>query len=303
MQETEQERRPWTKLIILFLYVLLLGIVTVLGGDDDMAMNMDNPNTIMLLKVLQAVSVILLFIFPALLFSLFWTKSRVHYLGITTKPGFVTLIISAAGMLLAMPLINWLSEINQHMSLPQMFSGIETWMKHSEEKAGILTDAFTKGTSIGVLLLNLFVIAFMAALSEELFFRGVLQKVIVECTRNKHIGVWFSAIIFSAFHMQFYGFIPRMLMGAFLGYLFLWSGSLWPGILAHFINNGMAVLLIWLANKGVISADADKVGIQPGEWIYAAVSAVMVIISLVAVYLIEQKRKRTKTENTDPLVS
>lgn len=299
MQHTEQERRPWIKLIILFLYILLLGVVIVLGGDDEMAMNMDNPNTIILLKLFQAVSVVLLFVFPALLFTIFWTQKGVSYLGITTKPAFITLLIAGAGMLLAMPFINWLSEVNQHMKLPEIFSGIETWMKQSEEKAGLLTEAFTKGTSVGVLLLNLFVIAFMAALSEELFFRGVLQKVIVECTRNKHLGVWFSAIIFSAFHMQFYGFIPRMLMGAFLGYLFLWSGSLWPGILAHFVNNGMAVLLIWLSNRGVISPDVDKVGNQPGEGIYVLVSAVMVVISLVAVYLIEQKRKNVKAEKLE----
>ena len=133
-----------------------------------------------------------------------------------------------------------------------MLNGIEIWMKNSEEKAKVLTDAFTEGDSLGVLFLNLIVIALLAALSEELFFRGVLQKVLIECTRNKHLGVWIGAIIFSAFHMQFYGFLPRMLMGAFLGYLFLWSGSLWLGIFAHFINNGMAVLIIWLINKNVI---------------------------------------------------
>jgi membrane protease YdiL (CAAX protease family) len=178
------------------------------------------------------------------------------------------------------------------MQLPEAFSGIETWMKDSEAKAEVLTKGFTKGTSAGALILNLFVIAFMAALSEEIFFRGLFQKVAIECFKNKHVGVWFGAIIFSAFHMQFYGFVPRMLMGAYLGYLFLWSGSLWLGILAHFLNNGMAVFLIWLMNRGVISADADKVGIQQGELIYVAISTILVIGSLVLVYRMEQKRKK-----------
>jgi membrane protease YdiL (CAAX protease family) len=130
----------------------------------------------------------------------------------------------------------------------------------------------------------------MAAFSEELFFRGILQKVLNECVSNKHIGVWIGAALFSAFHMQFYGFLPRMLMGAYLGYLFLWSGSLWPGILAHFINNGMAVLLMWMSNRGDIKVDADKVGIQENEWVFVLISFVMVSLSLYLVYNNEKKK-------------
>jgi membrane protease YdiL (CAAX protease family) len=235
--------------------------------------------------------VIILFILPAILFSVFWTQSKIHYTGITTKPVLNTLLIAGVGMIFAMPAINWLSELNQQMQLPQSFSGIETWMKNSEAKAAVMTEIFTKGTSIGKLILNLFVVAFMAALSEEIFFRGILQKVLIECTRNKHIGVWIGAIIFSAFHMQFYGFFPRMLMGGYLGYMFLWTGSLWPGIVAHFLNNGMAVFLVWLSNRGVISADADKIGAEGNQWIYALVSMIMVALSLALVYMLEKKRK------------
>ena len=162
--------------------------------------------------------------------------------------------------------------------------------QNSEEKAKVLTDAFTKGTSVGSLISNLFVVAFMAALSEELFFRGILQKVLIECTKNKHVGVWIGAALFSAFHMQFFGFLPRMLMGAFLGYLFLWSGSLWPGIIAHFCNNGMAVFLSWMMNRESIAADADQIGSKDGEIMYAAISTLMVIGSLFLVYKIEKKR-------------
>lgn len=265
-------------------------------------MNLDNPNTIATLKIIQGLSVLVVFVFPAILFAVFWTKPRIHYLGVTTKPAITTLMIAGIGMLLAMPMINWLSDANQHLNLPEALSGIETWMQQSEEKAKILTEAFTKGTSVSVLILNLIVIALMAALSEELFFRGVLQKVLIDCTRNKHIGVWIGAILFSAFHMQFFGFLPRMLMGAYLGYLFLWSGSLWPGIFAHFINNGMAVVLIWLVNRRAISDNADKVGIEEGEWLYVATSVATVIITLFLVYRIEKKRKEVQSiSQTEPL--
>jgi len=298
MQNNEPERQSWLKLSFIFLYILALGSLTVMGGDNDISMNLDNPNAIAVLKIIQGVSVLIVFILPAVLFAVFWTKSGFRYLGVTTKPAFTTLLLAGMGMLLAMPMINWLSDINQHMKLPEALNGIQTWMQHSEDNAKLLTDALTKGTSIGVLILNLFVIALLAALSEELFFRGILQKVLIECIHNKHIGVWLAAIIFSAFHMQFFGFLPRMLMGVYLGYLFLWSGSLWPGIFAHFLNNGMAVFIVWLANRGAIADNADQVGIQEGEWIYVATSIVMVAISLFLVFRIEKKRKDLQLLNS-----
>lgn len=291
MQNPEQERHSWLKLSALLGILLFIAILTIFGGDADAEMNYDNHNLITVLKLLQAVFVVFIFILPAVLIAMFWTKSKIHYLGLTRRPSALTMILAGMGILLAMPLINWLAEMNQHMHLPEAFSGIETWMKSSEAKAAELTEAFTKGTSIGDLLLNLFVIAFMAALSEEIFFRGVLQKISIECFRNRHIGVWFGAIIFSAFHMQFFGFVPRMLMGVYLGYLFLWSGSLWPGILAHFLNNGMAVFLVWLSNRGVISVDIDKVGIHESELIYVGVSVVFVLVSLLLVYRTEKNNQ------------
>ena len=290
MQNNELESQSGLKLISLLTFIFAFGLFTVLGSNDDIPMNLDNSATIAVLKIIQGFSVLIIFVLPAVLFSVFWTKPGIHYLGITSKPSFSSLLISGLLMLLSLPLINWLADINQHLKLPEMLNGIEIWMKNSEEKAKVLTDAFTEGDSLGVLFLNLIVIALLAALSEELFFRGVLQKVLIECTRNKHLGVWIGAIIFSAFHMQFYGFLPRMLMGAFLGYLFLWSGSLWLGIFAHFINNGMAVLIIWLINKNVIPENIEKVGIQSGEWIYAVMSLLILITGLLLVYKKESKK-------------
>ncbi len=291
MENIEQERKPWLKLIVVLAYIFVFGLITAISSGGDIKLNMNDANVLNLLKFAQAIGVILIFILPAVLFALLWTKQKIHYLGLTTQPALSTAIIAGAGMLLAMPMINWLAEMNSQMHLPAALSGIETWMKNSEAAAAQITEAFTKGTSVGVLIINLIVIAFMAALSEELFFRGILQKVLIECTRNKHVAVWIGAALFSAFHMQFYGFVPRMLMGGYLGYMFLWSGSLWPGIIAHFINNGVAVFLVWLSNRGTISVDADKIGVENNEWVYVIMSAVMVVTSMVLVYRNEMRRK------------
>lgn len=284
MQNNEKESGSGIKLLAVLAYILALAIITVFNGKGDIAMNLDNPKTVAILKILQAASVLFLFIIPALLFAFYWTEEKIDYLGVKVQPKLSTLFISATGMLLALPMINWLAQLNEAMQLPEFLSSIELWMKKSEESAAVLTDALTKGDTLDVLLLNLFVIAFMAAFGEELFFRGLLQKVLLSKIANKHMAIWIGAAIFSGFHMQFYGFFPRMLMGAYLGYLFLWSGSLWPGILAHFTNNGMAVYLIWLENRGSIAMDTDKVGARESELVFVLISAVMVVMSLLLVY-------------------
>ncbi|MEI6487308.1 MAG: CPBP family intramembrane glutamic endopeptidase [Bacteroidota bacterium] len=299
MQNLDEERHSWLKLSIILFVLVSLGLLTYLASLLNVKINYDDADEIFKMKLEQLISVVIIFILPPILFAIFWTKKGIHYLGITRTPILSTALLAGLGMLLAMPLINWLAEMNQGMHLPEAFRGMETWMKSSEVQAGEITDAFTKGTSVGVLILNLFVIAFMAAVSEELFFRGMLQKVLIECTRNKHIGVWIGAALFSAFHMQFYGFVPRMLMGAYLGYLFVWSGSLWPGMIAHFINNGVAVFAVWLSNRGAIGVDADKIGSNDNEWVFVLTSALLVALSLVLIY----RKEKKKTQETQLLNS
>ncbi len=295
MEHIEKERNSKLKLALILGYLLLLGILTGLSADKDISINLEDTKVIAFLEIVQAISVILLFVLPAVLIAALWTKPGIHYLGITTKPAVTTMLLAGLGILLAVPLINWLADMNSHLQLPAALGVVEEWMKKSEAEAKLLTDAFTKGTSIGSLILNLFIIAFLAAVCEEIFFRGLLQKVLMECIKNKHIAIWIGAIIFSAFHMEFYGFVPRMLMGAYLGYLFYWSGSLWPGMIAHFVNNGMQVFLVWLGNRGAIAADAaDKIGVDDNQGITVIVSIVLVAMSLFLVNKIEKKRKGGK---------
>jgi membrane protease YdiL (CAAX protease family) len=290
MQNIEKERHSWVKLVIILLFLSGLGAMSA-SSSGDIKINLDDQNFVATLKILQAASVIFLFILPAVLFAIFFTQTRMRYLGILTKPGWKTLAISGLGMVLALPLINGLAEMNQHLHLPASLHHMEEWMIQSEAQLKNLTEAFMKGTSMTTLFVNLFVVAFLAALSEELFFRGVVQKVLIECFNNKHVGVWIGAILFSSFHLQFFGFFPRMLMGAYLGYLFVWSGSLWPGIFAHFLNNGLATYGAWLMNRGSISKDVDTFGSDQQELIYVIVSAVLVVISLVLVYRTEKKKQ------------
>ena len=139
----------------------------------------------------------------------------------------------------------------------------------------LVTEIFLIMESPADLLLNLFVIGFIAALSEEVFFRGALQRVLIEWTGSVHKGVWIAAVIFSAIHLQFYGFFPRMVLGAMLGYMFVWSGSLWIPIFAHFINNAVGVLLNYYVQKGKIPEEIENIGSASGEVVVLIMSVVL----------------------------
>ena len=124
---------------------------------------------------------------------------------------------------------------------------------------------------------NLIMIGLLPAIGEELVFRGVVQKIFHQWSRNIHIAIWTTAFVFSAMHMQFYGFLPRMVLGGMLGYMLAWSGSLWLPIFAHFVNNAGAVVFMYLFQKGVTDIDPDKVGTE-SDWMEVIVSVVLSIL-------------------------
>ncbi len=139
--------------------------------------------------------------------------------------------------------VSFLNQWNQSIVLPESLRAIENWMRSLEDSAMQTTHLLLSGGSTVNLILNLVIIAAFAALSEEIFFRGALQQFLQEKYRNGHAAVWISSLIFSVIHFQFYGFFPRLVLGALLGYLFLYTRNLWIPILVHFINNATVIVL------------------------------------------------------------
>ena len=165
--------------------------------------------------------------------------------------------------------------LNGNMQLPEILKGVEEWMRSSEDRAAELTKAFLQMDNLNDLLYNLFLIAVLPAIGEELIFRGIIQRSINESNKNYHWGVWISAILFSALHMQFYGFIPRLFLGAFFGYLYVWTKTLWAPIFAHFLNNGMAVLLTYIYGHETIEKEIDQLGTTEDTYGYLAFAVVV----------------------------
>jgi hypothetical protein len=177
------------------------------------------------------------------------------------------------------------------MKLPHFLSGVEQWMKQSEQLADKVTKLFLITNSSGVWLVNLLVMALLPALGEEMLFRGLIQRYMIGLTRNTHAAIWITACIFSAFHLQFYGFIPRLLLGALLGYLFVWSGNLWVPVLVHFINNALGVSIYYFAPAMASSNDLDHFGTSGDTCIYTFLSAI--IVALLLWYMRKQLLKKS----------
>ena len=250
-----------TKLVLIFVVAftgLLLSSVAILLCANYL-------NNMVVMKWLQLIQTAFTFVLPAFLLAHF-VGQGISYLKFTPIRSSLMWFGVILMMPLALPAVNWLKSLNDMVVLPHFMSGVELWMQQMEHQSELLTEKFLSVSSYSALALNLLVMAAIPALGEELFFRGLLQTVLGE-KLNRHLAVWITAFIFSAIHLQFYGFLPRFLLGAALGYLFLFSGSIWASIVAHFINNALAVLLFFLTFNGYLTFDMDALGTQNTWWL------------------------------------
>lgn len=215
-----------------------------------------------------------------------------------------SMVLAVVVMLVALPAINLLAHINQQMTLPAFLEPLEAWMKRQEETAQLLTEQFMQITTYSGLIINLLLMALLPAVAEELTFRGVLQKLLqgtkvaeAQSCKVPHVAIWCSAILFSAIHLQFYGFLPRMLMGALFGYALAWTGSLLAPILMHFTNNAAAVVLYFISLRaGWDMKQIDAIGTNNTLWL----GVVSMVITIVGIYAF---RRSTTISNASSRIS
>lgn len=214
-------------------------------------------------QLLQSIG---MFVLPPIAFGYLCSEKTRAFLHFDRKINWHQVLLVVLFMVIIIPAINLLTNLNQHLVLPKTFAGLEAWMRNSEEQITKLTEQLLNVHTLPALAFNIFVVAMIPALGEELFFRGALQGIFRQ-KMNVKIAIWLTAIIFSAIHMQFYGFFPRMLLGAFFGYLLFWSESMWLPIVAHFTNNGIAVVFYYLQYNGYNVPNIDTIGTGTTLWL------------------------------------
>lgn len=242
-----------------------------------------NPAMVDALKAMQIISMAGGLLLPALLYILLTEKSISGHL-VVRRTGISLLLL--AGVLLIIvgqPVIGYSYEWNSQLKLPSSLAGLENWMRSMEDDAAHITDAFLGTVTIGGFLMNLFMIALLPAFAEEILFRGVLARLLRDWTGSMHLAVVLSALIFAGVHMQFFGFLPRFLLGMGLGYLYFWSGNIWVPIAAHFTNNLLSVVVEFLYKRGMTSMNSEQFGSFEG-WGWVAGSILLTSTLLYYIY-------------------
>jgi len=233
--------------IIAGLLLALLICLAVYGKgllDDTSGLSGEGGSFAGIMKITQIFVSVGLFLVPPVGLALYEGKGLTRFYSFR-RPQINLLLMVLLIMVISMPLMEWIALLNQKMVLPDFLRPVELWMKRKEQEAMGMTISLLTMKTIWDFLLNVFMIALLPAVAEELMFRGGVQRTFTRMFGNPHAAIWISAAIFSAIHMQFYGFIPRLLLGAGFGYIYLWSGNLWYAMLAHFLNNVYAVCVVW----------------------------------------------------------
>ncbi len=242
-----------------------------------LASNVRDARSVDLLKYLQLVQTFSLFIIPPFVF-VFLEKERIsRYFGFDQPAGKISYLVVFVMVVALMPVNNFLSHWNQNIVFPEALKGLEQMLRAMEKSAEELTRAFMEMRSWGGYLFNIFLIALLPAVGEELTFRGVIQPLFIRWTRSAHAGIIITGAIFSFFHFQFFGFVPRWLLGIVFGYLFYWSRTLWVPMTAHFFNNALAVTAYWLAGSEQVEQEYDSIGVKD---IYLLAGMIILALSL-----------------------
>ena len=291
-------KSPWSQLGMFLgffgFFYIITGFVSLViyqsNGIKILSLDTINVNDIHVVNVLkwtQALSTVMLFLFPVFVY-LFATfpGNYGYFLGFRKAEKANMYVLGVIGILLAMPFVFWLGQLNQHIDLPRRLTQME------EESSRIMI-AFLKVNKPIDITINVFIIAFLPAVCEEIFFRGALQRIIINITRNPWIGIVVTAILFSAMHMQFQGFLPRMFLGIILGALYWFSGSLWTSIIPHFVNNAVQVIIASYAPKYI-----DK---NPETPVLAAIASGIVVWAILWYYQKQSSITYSKVYQTDEL--
>ena len=242
--------------LLIFILLLIFGlafsivlgtIVTIINGSD----LQDLKN----LQITQIISGVVGFLMPAVVYAMLVQEKPWNYLGFKKIPTWSLLGIVA--MFTIIPFLSLVTDWNDSISFPESMSAIEEQMRSLQARSEEVIKLFI---GQGSLFSSLMIVALLAAVSEELLFRSVIQKGLIKLFKNAHVAIIVTAFVFSAFHGDFFGFFPRLILGIMLGYMFWLSGSIFPSMLMHFVNNATIVMLYYLSTRNFIDIDVEHFG-------------------------------------------
>lgn len=233
-------------------------------------------NSMPAVRILTILQDLILFIMPAIVTALLVTRQPASLLAIDRPVRWVPLMVAIATMLVSIPAMNYVIVLNQKLPLPDELAATLTQL---EEQAQTVVTLLMGPHTVPNLIMSILIIGILAGFSEELLFRGGLQRLLTTGGINPHTAIWTTAIIFSIIHFQFYGFVPRMLLGAFFGYALYWTRTLWIPIILHITNNTLYLISQWFTGSETEPSLLDTIG-DGSEFISITISIVLTAIGL-----------------------
>jgi len=266
---------------------LLAGVIIGIKYGQDVLMDIANlklssPHAQSALWVMQTTGTTIPILITPIVFSYLIVREPDEYLKNNFHFPWLLIVLVFFIMLLGFPVIEFLGNLNQKFPISKA-------LRDYENEVQKMSDSMLQMNSFWSMIFDLLFIGLLTAIIEEVLFRGVMQSVFIRWTKNKHAAVWIVAILFSAFHMEFSGFIPRMFLGLLFGYFTVWSGSIWPAIWAHFVNNGTIVVITYMAQQKLVNIDPNDQ--HSFNNIIYIISGVMMIVLLYFSRYIAVKRQ------------
>ena len=266
-----------------FLGAILAALIYGFGVTDILSLGaFDDPRYVAASKLIQILGSVGTFIIPAFLFSYLFAGDLFSYYRFRDPADTVAILLTVSMMVSVIPFINYLAEINMRMEFP--IEVIDRLLRSLEGEAEKIMRAFTATRSLWGLLVNLLMIGILAAVGEELIFRGLLQRLLINLVKNVHVAIIITAILFSAFHFQFFSFLPRFVLGIVLGYLMFLGRSIWFPIIAHFVNNAMGVVYYYFNSRGSADNMLEEIGTSTMMPITALISLLLFAVFFIVWY-------------------
>ena len=265
--------------IFIIAALIIVGLILSLVVSTITTLASGSFSELSVLRIAQISSQIFTFVLPPILYAILVKENPVSALGLN-KVKFYWLLLGIAMMYIILPLNSAFAEWNAELKLPESMKALEELMKSMQDAAAEATEKMLNVNNISGLIINIIMIAGLAALGEELLFRSLLQTSLIKICKNAHIGIIIASAVFSFIHFEFYGFLPRLVLGLLLGYMFYFSGSIWVPMLMHFLNNGTIVVLYFLNNKGITNIDLETFGKTSTPILIASIIAMIALFYL-----------------------
>jgi len=296
------EKKPFIQFLVSMFLMLLISLIGLLitiltawlifgiaPGEADLWQPAPTNRYIYYFKYLQTFQHLSMFLIPALAVAFFMRGDIFSYLGLNKKPGMISALLSVLFIVFIIPLNSYLSWLNSGLDLPHWLGWLESWMVDKELESERLTQILMNASNMGILFINILIIAIIPAVGEEFLYRGVLQNIFTRWLRSGNMAVILTAFLFSAAHLQFYGFLPRFILGLGFGYMYLWSKNIWLPVLAHLVNNLVPVILSYFMGWDNINNTIDEISARDGLF--------MVIPAFIAVLILFNIRKESQASN------